>query len=160
VIVDEMLNQELNVMPAVADGRGVITTDVSFSRSRPCPAGGTVAVAGELHRTLDLDTGVMEATSSGSRTRTDCAFVRHELTITVNGSAEWESSRRRVHGIPDGPQTSSYSGSFHAVRSDGAERSCSFSIEVVREPGEHRRTVRGTMCGTEFSRTVSWRHDG
>ena len=165
LVTEEVLNAELDVMAAVSasttereGGSGTIVQDVTFSRTRSCPLGGQVSLQGSIHRTFNRDTGVMEAESSGSRTRTDCMFPRDEGTITVNGASQWDAFRRRVFGQPDGPQTTHYSGSWMAVRSDGEERSCSFDIMIVRDPGSHTRTLDGMICGVEVHRTVTWSH--
>ena len=135
---------------------GTATREITFSRSRSCRGGGTFEVEGRIRLTFDRETGVMEAEGSGTRTRTDCTFARESHTYTVNGSARWEIFRRRVHGVPDGPQTSHWYGSFGVVRSDGAERFCEFDITVVRDPEARTRTLEGTICGTTVTRTVTW----
>jgi len=167
---DEMTVEEFNAefdAMAVTRASGALgepeqptVTERSFSRSRPCPGEGTFHVEGTIVRSYWPASAVLEAEASGSRTRTDCVFPRGELTVTVNSTSNWEIVRRRVEGLPDGPQTSDYSGSFSFVRSDGHERSCEFEIHVVRDPEAGTRTVEGTMCETRFSRTVTWSHGG
>jgi len=165
LLTEQVVNEQLAAMSTVApsttgDGGGVSgTRTVTFSRSRACPGGGQMSMAGTLIRTFDADTGVMEAESSGTRTRDDCTFARGETTITVNAQSQWDSFRRRVDGVPDGLQTSHYYGSKHVVRSDGHERSCEFDVTVVRDPATHSRTLDGFVCGTEVHRTVTWSFD-
>ena len=166
LVTEQILNSEFTAMGLVASsttgeggGSGTVTQDITFSRSRSCPLGGDVSVQGTIHRTWNEETRVMEAEASGSRTRNECTFARDELTITVNGSASWDASRRRVDGVPDGLQTTHYYGSWHAARSDGEERSCDFEITIVRDPSTQTRTVDGTICGTEVHRSVTWSHD-
>ena len=137
-------------------GSGVITQDVTFSLSRSCPLGGTLALQGSAHRTFDVDTAVMEAELDGSRSATDCIFAHEDLTITVNGSTVWDAFRRRVQGHPDGPQTTNYSGTWAVERSDGEEWSCEFEIAIVRDPSTHTRTLDAVICGTEVHRSVTW----
>jgi hypothetical protein len=151
-MTEEIVIAELNAM---SQSRSV-SVEKSFSRTRTCPAGGELTVEASIARTWDPDTGVMEAVISGSRTRTDCAFARGDTIITVNGGSMWEKFRRRVHGVPDGLQISSYSGSWVAVSSTGEERSCSFDYTVVRDPDTQTRTVEGTMCSNRLSRRMSW----
>jgi len=161
-VVEAIFDSELTAM-AATDGRsgesgagGVITTDLTFQRTRSCPAGGQVVVDGRIHRTFDTAAREMEATLAGTRTRTDCSFVRDDLTITVNGSAEFDAYRHRIDGIPDGLQTTGYSGSFTAVRSDGEQKSCEISIEVVRDPAAHSRSIDAWICGDHYTRTTTW----
>ena len=115
-----------------------------------------MSVEGRIVRSFDPDTGVMEAESSGSRTRTDCTFTHGAMSVTINGVAQWEKTRRRVDGFPDGLQTSHYYGSSNAVRSDGNERSCEFDFTVVRDPETQTRTVDGTFCGGRIRHGMGW----
>jgi hypothetical protein len=157
-MVDDAVGIEMDAMGAVsaASSAAIITDERSFSRSRTCPAGGTFAVEGSMVRTIDTETRTMELEASGGSAATDCAFLRNDLTVTVNGSSEWDAFRRRVDGAFDGPQTSHHAGSWTVVRSDGQERSCSYDFSVVRDPETRTRTVEGTMCDESFRRVVSW----
>ena len=166
-LTEQALSAQLTAIDSVAasttgdeGGSGTVTRDATFSITRPCPGGGQVQVEGMIHATLDRETRTMEAEASGSRTRTDCVFHRNDHTVTVNGAALWEASRRRVEGRPDGPQTTHYAGSWIAVRDDGEERSCEFDITVVRNPNQHTRSLDGVICGTEIHKTVTWSGDG
>ncbi len=157
----ELVSNELDafVTPSTTDdpdGDGTVIIEKNFSATRSCPAGGQLSVEGTMLVTFDVGTGVMEAELSGSRTRTDCAFFGDGFTVTVNGSSMWEKFRRRVHGMPDGPQTSHYYGSWIAVSSEGEERSCEFDYTVVRDPDSHTLTIEGSICGKEISIIVSW----
>jgi len=162
LVTEQILEAELRTMDTSSASdhppTGTVTKEVTFSRTRPCPGDGTFHLEGTIRRTYNFDTHVMEAESSGVRTRTDCVFPRGDMTITVNDSAHWETDRRRVDGLPDGPQTSHYYGSTSAVRSDGEERSCEYDITIVRNPDAHSRTLDGMICGTEVHRSVTWSH--
>ncbi len=153
-LVGDVLDTETN--SSTGGSRAVLTTDVSFSRTRPCPLGGDISVVGDMHRTLDTDLVTMEASLSGEKTWTGCAIMKDEFVVTVDGSATWDAFRRRVDGLPDGLQTTSYAGSMHAVRDDGEERSCDFSIDTVRDPETHTRSVTALICGREFTITQTW----
>lgn len=159
VLGSELASMEAAVAPSTREGDGgsdVITQDVTFSLSRSCPLGGVFGLQGSAHRTFDRDTGEMEAEFAGSRSATDCTFAREDLTVTVNGSTDWDAFRRRVQGHPDGPQTTNYSGSWMVERSDGEEWSCEFEIAIVRDPSTHTRTLDALICGTEIHRSVTW----
>ena len=159
-MVDDVVSMELDAMDggvaAAVDVAGVITDERSFGRSRPCPAGGTFEVEGSMTRTIDQETRTMELEASGGSAATDCSFLRQDLTVTINGASEWDVFRRRVDGALDGLQTAHHAGSWTVIRSDGEERSCSYSITVVRDPDAGTRTVEGTMCDTSFRRVVGW----
>lgn len=161
VLMDELTAMEASPAPGrSAGGDGSGTTTRTFSGTRSCPAGGSLSVEASLTRTYDGPTQTMEAEGNGSRTLTDCTFVRNEFTIVVDGSANWDIFRRRVGGIPDGPQTSHYAGSFTAERSDGEVRTCSFDYTIVRDPGARSRTAEGTLCGIPFRRGIGWGLNG
>ncbi len=157
-ITDDILGEEMSLSASTAGDAedDLIVTDTSFNRTRSCPGGGTVEVSANHHREFAPATLTMEATFAGSRSRTDCVFNLDEYTVTVNSSSQLDAFRRRVGGIPDGLQTTSYAGSIHALRSDGEERSCDFSIEVVRDPDTRTRTVTGNLCGDTVSRSVAY----
>ena len=157
-ITDEIIGDEIGTAAAstAAADEDLVVTDRSFSRTRSCPGGGTVEVNANHHREFAPATATMEATFSGDRTRTDCVFYADEYTVTVNSTSQMDAFRRRVGGIPDGLQTASYAGSIHALRSDGEERSCDFSVEVVRDPSTRTRTVSGDICGDSVSRSIGY----
>ena len=101
----EMLGSEIDLMGAAADAKaddggpsGVVIEERTFRRSQPCPLGGQLTVEGNIVKEFDRATRVMEVESSGSRTRTDCAFPRGEMVVTVNSLDAFEESRRRVEG--------------------------------------------------------------
>ena len=154
---ESVINEELDSMPASFAPQG-LTQDVTFNRTRSCPAGGRIEVSGTIHRSYDPDTTVMEADISGSRTRTDCTFGFGPMTLTVNGSSQWEVHRRRVGGEPDGPQTGRFSGSLTLTRSDGTERTCDFDYTILRDPATDTREINGTMCGSHIGHKVPWNH--
>lgn len=151
-IADEIVSTELAAMAT----RGLSTEERSFSGTRSCPAGGELNVQGMILRTYDAATATLEVEASGSRARVDCAFARGDVTITVNGSAQWEASRRRVDGLPDGPQSWHHSGSWTAVSSNGEQRSCSFDYSVIRDAGTLTRTLEGDFCGRRIRRAIGW----
>jgi hypothetical protein len=164
VVTDDLVDSELAAMNAAepatsGGGSGTVTKDVEFSLTRPCLGGGQFSMEGTLHRSFNFETGEMEAQSLGTRTRTDCTYTGEEFTFTVNSEDNWELFRRRVNGRPDGPQTSSYWGSVTVMRSDGAERSCDYEIDIVRDPETHTRTLDGLICNTEVHRSVTWSHE-
>ena len=158
LLTEEIVQSELLAMetsPATRSDESVTTTR-TFSGTRSCPLAGQLSVEGSIVRSFDPATGEMNADLSGSRQRVDCTFASGEFTITVDGSSSWSKQRRRVDGFPDGLQTSSYSGSWLAVRSDGEERSCSFDYTVVRDPAERTITINGTICNEQVRRQLGW----
>jgi hypothetical protein len=162
-ITAEMLGAEIDGMGAMVtdksgtgDPSGLIIDERTFRRTRPCPLGGQITVEGRIVREFDRVTRVMEIESTGSRTRTDCGFPQGELTVTVNSLDAFEESRRRVAGVPDGPQTGHYYGSTELMRSDGAEYFCEYDYTIVRDPDTQTRTIEGTICGHRARKGVPW----
>lgn len=159
----EMLSAEIDSMGTTAsatadeDGpSGVVIEERTFRRTGPCPLGGQMTVEGQLVREFDRATRVTVIEATGSRTRTDCAFPRGEMTVTVNSLDAFEKNRRRVEGQPDGLQTSRYYGSIDATQSDGEEHFCEYDYTIVRDPETQTRTIDGTICGGRARKGVPW----
>lgn len=137
--------------------------DGEFERSRDCPAGGSMSIAGTVERTEHGD-GAIEWTLEAQGDWDDCAHTRSRgdraITTTIDGSFEIEANRKHNNRVPVGNQTTRKSGSFTWERSNGTETrtgECTFDVTSVRNPDSDRVTVTGTMCGREVDRTVSWR---
>ena len=159
----EMLSSEIDSMGATGaattdegDPSGVVIEERTFRRTQPCPLGGQMTVEGSMVREFDRATRVMTIESSGSRTRTDCVLPREEMTVTVNSLDAFEESRRRIEGLPDGPQTSHYYGSIDVERSDGEEHFCEYDYTIIRDPETQTRTIDGTICGGRVRKGVPW----
>lgn len=136
-----------------------VADERTFSRSRPCPAGGTVSVEGSAERTRG--NGVIEWTFEASGAWNACAHTRNEVTITKTGTWEQTAYRKVVQGDFAGLQTSTKRGSFNWTKSTGESGTCAFDITSTRNPETGTRTVKGTVCGREINREVTWkRGDG
>jgi hypothetical protein len=128
---------------------------LSFERSRTCPAGGNIAVEGEVERTQTAG-GVLESDFEASGTWNDCAWTRNGVTITINGEFTFESHRARLNGEFVGLQTSIKFGHFTWTRSNGTSGACSFEVHSVRNPETRTRTVTGVICGETINRVLAW----
>lgn len=129
-----------------------------FSRSRSCPAGGSIEIRGTVSRTQNGD-GTVEATLTGTRSQVECARTRGEVTLVIDGTGVFEAYRKRVNGEPVGNQTTSYSGSFDWTRTRGDEirtGSCTYDLESVRNPDSMKVRVTGTICDREIDRERDW----
>ena len=159
----EMLTVEIDSMGAILAATtdeggpsGVVIEERTFRRTQPCPLGGQMTIEGSIVRQFDRATREMEIESSGSRTRTDCAFPQGELVVTANSLDAFEEFRRRLQGQPDGPQTSHYYGSIDIERSDGEEHFCEYDYTIIRDPETQSRTIDGTICGGRARKGVPW----
>lgn len=163
-MLDAMLGQQIGSMQgAVSQTEGIqlslggsepIFTTVQFTLTRTCPAGGLVKVEGAVERMADRETGVVETSLEGEKTRVDCVYRRGEVTITVDGEARFEAFRRKVNGEFDGLQTTDVVGEFSYVTSDGRGGSCEFELHSTFDPETDTRTVTGHYCGREIDRTM------
>lgn len=125
-----------------------------ISETRSCPGGGEINIEGILTRTVNGN--VTDVDGVGTRVQTDCVFERDEGTVTVNGTADWESHHHRVDGEPTGPQTTHWEGTSTFRFDDGSERTCRVDITITRNPTSERRILEGTICGRTVHRSGSW----
>ncbi|MFQ5679200.1 MAG: hypothetical protein ACE5HP_07045 [Gemmatimonadota bacterium] len=130
-----------------------ITTTIEFTLTRNCPAGGRVSAEGTVVRVVDREAGTMDLTFTGEKKKVDCAFQRGDVTITVNGEAEWEAFRHRENGELVGLQTKDVMGEFSYATSDGREGACEFDLHMSFDPATRTKRIQGTYCGREIDRT-------
>jgi hypothetical protein len=135
----------------------------AFSRSRDCPAGGSVSIEGTVDRVRNGD-GSVEWTLEASGEWDDCtrSRTRNETTITwsIDGTFNLEAHRKRNNGEPIGNQSTSKSGSFHWTRTVGDETTegdCTFDVTSERNPDSKKIHITGTVCGREIDREIDWR---
>ena len=143
--------------PALADPR---VTTRSWERSRDCRAGGTVTVTGSSTRTWDGETKTYDVASSGTKTRTDCAHVRGETTLTLNGSSAWTHERHYVARAPVGNWITTWAGSFDWAKSTGESGSCAISLTRTIDTAANTVSLVGTFCRRDVDRSRTWREDG
>ena len=105
-IVRSVVDNETRVATPAASGEGTIQIDITFNRTRSCPIGGELNVAGEMHASIDFGT---QDAGNVVRCHEDDdglhAFEQDGQTVTVNANAALEAFRRSVEGYPDGLQT-------------------------------------------------------
>jgi hypothetical protein len=131
-----------------------------FSRSRDCPAGGSIEIAGVVEF-IQNGEGTVEATITGTRDQVNCTRTREDVTLVIDGSGSFDAYRKRVNGEPVGNQTTAYAGTFDWTKTRGDEvrtGSCEYSLESVRQPDAMKVRVTGTICGREIDRERDWRH--
>lgn len=129
-----------------------------FSRSRDCPAGGSIEINGTVEYTQNGE-GTVEATITGTRDQVECTRTRGDVTLVIDGSGTFEAYRKRVNGEPVGNQTTSYSGTFDWTKTRGDEvrtGSCDYRLLSVRQPDAMKVKVTGTICGREIDRERDW----
>ena len=139
---------------AQSDPRG---TTRSWEKSRDCPAGGTVAVAGSSTRTWDREAKTYDIASSGTKTRTNCARARGETTITLNGSSAWTHERHYAARAPVGNWITAGAGSFDWAKSTGKSGTCAISLTRTVDTAANTVALVGTFCGRDVDRSRTWK---
>ncbi len=120
----------------------------SFSNTHPCPAGGSVSVAGTTTGTSDRVAHNLSITTTATRTDAACAVNTKTGVLTMNGNPNIKltNSVNIVAGKPSGPQTQSHKGSFKWTRGDKSG-TCDVDVTSVFDATAGTHTVTGTMCG-------------
>ncbi|HET6228882.1 MAG TPA: hypothetical protein VFE05_02320 [Longimicrobiaceae bacterium] len=136
-----------------------VTRTETFSRTRSCPAGGTVTVAGTRSGTADAATKTGSWTETATRTDAACAHtVRTGVTVTVNGAPNVAitSSHSRTNGTP-GTWTHTEKGAFDWSRSNGKSGHCTVDVTSTYDPAAKTYHTKGTICNVTFDKTIT--HD-
>ena len=130
----------------------------TFERSRPChDDGGTLTVAGTGTSVWDAAAVTYDVVSSGTKTRTDCAYTRDTVVITLNGNANWTHERHYLNYAPTGTWITTYVGSYDWTRSTGETGSCTYDLTRTVDTAASTRTLIGTSCGNDINRADTWR---
>jgi hypothetical protein len=136
----------------------------TFTRSGPCPAGGTHTMSGSSTSTFDAATRVLSTTWSHTQTHDDCAVTHkrgdQEITavidgsVTVDGSASYEIPETRGAHRKILSYTSRRTGSTTTTIGDRT-RTCAIDLTQTYDPATGQFTVKGTMCGREVNVTYT-----
>ena len=159
VTLDGILGAEFLAAPTVSASATVaaglagsaapVVTEVSFMRTRTCELGGEIVATGTAVHTIDREIGLKELSFEGTKSITACSRLHGDVEITIDGSAEFDGSRRKIDGQWDGIQESNQKGAFSYVTSDGREGECSFDLHSAFDPSTRIVTVTGEFCGRE-----------
>jgi hypothetical protein len=137
-----------------------VTVTETFTRTRNCPKGGTLTVAGTRTGTVNAATKTGTWNETGTRTDAACAHeVRSGDVVTVTGAPNVAiaSSHSRTAGVP-GTWTHTEKGAFDWARSDGKTGHCTVDITSTFDPAAHTYHTSGTLCNRTFDKTVT--HNG
>ncbi|HEU4556640.1 MAG TPA: hypothetical protein VFS20_02280, partial [Longimicrobium sp.] len=101
-----------------ADPAAAITVTTTFSRTRTCPAGGSVKLEGTMVHNGDPATRTGSLQFNATRTETACAFTRNGVTLTINGNPNTAltATHSWANGTP-GVRTATKKGSFTWAKS-------------------------------------------
>jgi hypothetical protein len=125
-----------------------ITFDNSFSVTKDCPKGGSVALAGTIAGTGDQTTHSLTVEANATRTDASCAFQTKDgvLTLSGNPNLTYTGHLKIVNGALSGLQTQTHKGSFTWARTGGSG-TCDVDITSSFDPATHTVTVSGMFCG-------------
>lgn len=129
----------------------------TFERSRPCHDGGMLVVAGTGQNTWDPAAVTLDIESSGTKTRTACAYTRDDVVITLDGNADWTHERHYANHAPTGTWIFTFVGSFDWTKSTGESDSCTYSLTRTIDTAANTRRLTGTSCDISIDRTDNWR---
>ena len=125
------------------------TVTTTFTRTRTCPGGGDVTVAGTIVNTWDREARTASHDYSAIRTENDCVLParRGEGTITIDGNPNTAitSHWSIANGVP-GVRTRTAKGSFTWTRSTGQSGTCTVDLTATWNPATHTYTLQGTFC--------------
>ncbi|HEX8694570.1 MAG TPA: hypothetical protein VF746_19255 [Longimicrobium sp.] len=136
-----------------------ITTTTTFTRTRACPLGGSVTLAGTITDTRDRETRSGSHTFNATRTENACVFQgrRDGVTITVNGNPN--TAITASHSVTNGVRgvgTATKKGSFAWSRSTGQSGTCAIDLVSTWDPATHTYTLKGTFCNQTVDVTRTW----
>jgi hypothetical protein len=134
----------------------------NFTRSGPCPAGGTHGMSGSSTSSFNATTRVLSHTWTHNQTHDDCAVTHRrgdqtitvvlDGSVTVNGSATYELPETAGQGRKILTFTSKRTGSTTTTIGDRT-RTCSIDVTETYDPATNTFTIKGTMCGREVNVT-------
>ncbi|HET7232822.1 MAG TPA: hypothetical protein VFJ16_22625 [Longimicrobium sp.] len=137
------------------------TVTTTFSRTRTCPAGGSVKLEGTMVHTGDPATHTGSNQFNATRTETACALNRNGATLTINGNPNTvlTASQSWTNGTP-GVRTATKKGSFTWTRSTGGSGTCNIDVTHTWTPATHTLHVSGTVCNQTIDITRTWTQGG
>lgn len=141
------------------------SSSTEFTRTRTCPLGGQVVIAGTREREWDREAGTGSMTMELTRSHDDCARPfestgESATVITVNGDVTGTAYHEWAMGERRGLQTMTMAGELTWETDDGRAGTCVIDITASFDPETHTRTVTGTFCDREIDRTSAWQHGG
>ncbi len=128
-----------------------ILTRFEFERSRRCPVSGSVVATGTGHKLQYGQTVEWEV--SGNKHQIECARVRGDVVITINGAGEFNAYRKRVEGTLVEARSAAW-GAFRYETSNGRRGSCEYRILREWDARSDQIHVVGNICGHEIDKVI------
>lgn len=148
VVDGELAEPLFSAAPAPGGPAAATSVDVTFTRTRACPLGGSVTVAGRTTGTVDRAARSASRVTDATRTEQGCVFaVRDGATLTLNGSPNvaLHAEHSVTGGVP-GKRTLTQKGAFAWTRSTGQSGTCTVDLASEYDPATRTATVNGTFC--------------
>lgn len=133
------------------------TATTDFTRTRTCPQGGDVKLAGTQTSTTDRAAKTASFQFTATRTEEACAFNHAGVTLTVNGnpSTTLTASQSWSNGTP-GVRTATKVGSFTWSKSNGKSGTCTINLTHTWDPAAKTLHISGQMCNQTVDITRTW----
>jgi hypothetical protein len=152
--MDAFEGPAFNLAAGGEQASAAVTTE--FSRTRPCPVGGTATMAGT--RVIQHDPATHSGSVQLTATRTDAACTMNArrgggtISITTTPDVAVTASQTWTNRQP-GTRTVTQKGSFGWQRSTGQSGTCAVDLTATFTPATRTYTLDGTFCGHAVSVT-------
>ncbi len=134
----------------------------SFTRTAPCPAGGSINASGSGESSTNLETRVVSTKWTHTNTHAACAITRtrgdRTWTAVLDGSVT--ASGTSSYQLPEtrGGQRALLSWASATVGSTNTKvgdrsRTCAVDMKQTWDPVKQLFTISGTMCGRQVDTT-------
>jgi len=133
-----------------------ISDEVLFSRSAPCPGGGTVTVAGRVNRKSLEGDPTMSLDFSLSVLHEECVLrgTDRRVVLTAAPGISGDAHYAKTSTALEGPQTAEISGILGWSASDSASGRCEVGIRTRLDPETGALRVTGSVCGVSVDDVV------
>jgi hypothetical protein len=133
------------------------TVTTTFTRTRTCPAGGDVKLAGTMTHTVDPATKSGSMSFDATRTEEACAFTHNGVTVTITGNPNTHLTANQAwtNGMP-GVRTATTQGSFNWSKSNGKSGTCTVNLTHTWDPATKTAHISGTFCNQTVDITRTW----
>ncbi len=153
---------DIDALAVAAANLASSTGTRSFTRTAPCPAGGSVSASGTSETSTNQDTKVVSVKWSNTQTHSACAIskTRGDKTWTAVMDGSLSTSGASSYKLPEtrGGQrtlltwTSATVGSITTKVGDRTN-TCATDIQQTWDPAKQLFTIKGTVCGRQVDTT-------
>lgn len=134
----------------------------TYSRTAPCPAGGSVSASGSSESTRDDATRVVSTKWTHTQTQAACALTRTrgdktltaviDGSVTANGSSSWRLPESRG-GLPTLLSWNATKVGSTTTTVGDRKSTCDVNVTETYDSAKQTFTITGVMCGRQVSIT-------